>query len=77
MRLKASPRLNRDILLDRLYFQLAEKWMKESRRKKVKEYTEKALEVVIDLGLLESFEIIPAKTTGEAKIIFTINDSFE
>lgn len=77
MRLKASPKLNRDILLDRLHFQLAEKWMKESRRKKVKEYTEKALEVVIDLGLLESFEIIPSKTTGEPKIIFTINEDFE
>ena len=51
--------------------------MKESRRKKVKEYTEKALEVVIDLGLLESFEIIPSKTTGEPKIIFTINEDFE
>lgn len=77
MRLKASPKLNRDILLDRLHFQLAEKWMKESRRKKVKKYTEKALEVVIDLGLLESFEIIPSKTTGEPKIIFTINEDFE
>ena len=51
--------------------------MKESRRKKVKEYTDKALDVVINLGLLKSYKIIASKTTGEPKIIFTINKDFE
>jgi hypothetical protein len=77
MRLQSSPVLPREILLERLYYLLAEKWMKESRRKKVKEYTDKALDVVINLGLLKSYKIIPSKTTGEPKIIFTINKDFE
>ena len=77
MRLQSSPVLPREILLERLYYLLAEKWMKERRRKKVKEYTDKALDVVINLGLLKSYKIIPSKTTGEPKIIFTINKDFE
>ena len=77
MRLQSSPVLPREFLLERLYYLLAEKWMKESRRKKVKEYTDKALDVVINLGLLKSYKIIPSKTTGEPKIIFTINKDFE
>ncbi len=66
-----------DIKLDRLYYLLAEKWMRESRKKKVKEYTEKALETMITLGILESFIIEPAKTTGEPKIVFTLNKDWE
>ena len=66
-----------DIKLDRLYYLLAEKWMRESRKKKVREYTEKALETMITLGILESFIIEPAKTTGEPKIVFTLNKDWE
>ena len=66
-----------EIMLDRLYYLVAEKWMRESRKKKVKEYTEKALEVVIGLGLLESYKIVTAKTTGEPKVVFTLNKDFE
>jgi len=77
MRLLSSPKLPREILLDRLYYQLAEKWMKESRKTKVKQYTEKALETMINLGLLESYKIEKAKTSGEPKVVFTLNDKFE
>ena len=66
-----------DIKLDRLYYLLAEKWMRESRKKKVREYTEKALETMITLGLLESYKIEPAKTTGEPKVVFTLNKDWE
>lgn len=66
-----------EIMLDRLYYLVAEKWMNESRKKKVREYTEKALEVVINLGLLESYKIVKAKTTGEPKVVFTLNKDFE
>ena len=66
-----------DIMLDRLYYLVAEKWMRESRKKKVREYTEKALETMITLGILESFIIEPAKTTGEPKIVFTLNKDWE
>ena len=66
-----------EIMLDRLYYLVAEKWMRESRKKKVKDYTEKALEVVINLGLLESYKIGKAKTTGEPKVVFKLNKDFE
>jgi hypothetical protein len=50
--------------------------MRESRKKKVKEYTDKALETVIALGLLLSYEI-KTGSTGEPKVIFKINKDWE
>jgi hypothetical protein len=46
---------------ERLYYFLCEKWMQEGRRKKVIEYTEKAIETVTALGLITKHEIVPAK----------------
>ena len=77
MRELSSKRYTPEINLDKLYYLLAEKWMRESRKKKVKEYTEKALEVVTGIGLLESYKIVKAKTTGEPKVVFTLNKDFE
>jgi hypothetical protein len=77
MRELSSKRFTPEINLDKLYYLLAEKWMRESRKKKVKEYTEKALEVVTGLGLLESYKIVTAKTTVEPKVVFTLNKDFE
>jgi hypothetical protein len=72
----SSKRYQPEISLDKLYYLLAEKWMRESRKKKVKEYTEKALETVTALGLLLSYEIKTA-STGEPKVIFTLNKEWE
>ena len=72
----SSKRYQPEINLDKLYYLLAEKWMRESRKKKVKEYTEKALETVKALGLLLSYEIKTA-STGEPKIVFTLNKDWE
>ena len=76
MREKALKHYTPEIGLERLYYLLAEKWMRESRKKKVKEYTEKALETVKALGLLLSYEIKTA-STGEPKIVFTLNKDWE
>ena len=76
MRELSSNRYQPEINLDKLYYLLAEKWMRESRKKKVKEYTEKALETVKALGLLLSYEIKTA-STGEPKIVFTLNKDWE
>jgi hypothetical protein len=65
-----------EIGLERLYYLLAEKWMEEGRKKKVKEYTEKALETVKALGLLLSYEI-KTNSTGEPKVVFTLNKEWE
>ncbi len=72
----SSKRYQPEISLDKLYYLLAEKWMRESRKKKVKEYTEKALETVKAMGLLLSYEIKTA-STGEPKIVFTLNKDWE
>ena len=77
MRELSSRRYTPEINLEKLYYLLAEKWMRESRKKKVKEYTEKALEVVIGLGILKNYKIVTAKTTGEPKVVFTLNKDFE
>jgi hypothetical protein len=76
MRELSSKRYKPEINLDKLYYLLAEKWMKESRKTKVKQYTEKAIETVIALGLLLSYEIKTA-STGEPKVVFSLNKDWE
>lgn len=76
MRELSSKRYKPEIYLDKLYYQLNEKWMKESRKKKVKEFTDKALETCMMLGLLISYEI-KTGATGEPKIVFTLNHEWE
>lgn len=76
MRELSSNRLQPEIGLNKLYYLLAEKWMRESRKKKVKEYTEKALETVKALGLLLSYEI-KTGAKGEPKIVFKLNKEWE
>lgn len=72
----SSKRYQPEINLDKLFYLLAEKWMRESRKKKVKEYTEKAIETVKTLGLIETYEITTG-ATGEPKVIFTLNKNWE
>jgi len=67
---------NSEINVERLYYMLNEKWMRESRKKKVKEYVDKALETVKTLGLLLSYEI-KTGATGEPKIVFNINKAWQ
>lgn len=72
----SSKRYKPEIHLDKLYYLLAEKWMRESRKAKVKEYTDKALETVKALGLLLDYKI-ETGATGEPKIIFILNKDWE
>lgn len=77
MRELSSKHYNPEIMLDRLYYLLAEKQMRESRKAKVKKDTGKALETVKKLGLLKSYKTVKAKTTGEPKVVFTLNKDFD
>ena len=72
----SSKRYEPEINMDRLYWMLSEKWMKESRKKKVQEFTDKALETCKALGLLLSFKV-KTGSTGEPKIIFKLNKDWE
>ncbi len=65
-----------DIYLHNLYDLVAEKWMRESRKTKVKKYLEKAIETVKIMGLLEDSKIVRGKT-GEEKMVFYLNKSWE
>ena len=76
MREHSSKRYTPEIGLDKLYYVLAEQWMKESRKKKVKEYTDKAIETIKALGLLISYEIKPG-ATGEPKVVFNLNKEWD
>lgn len=76
MRELSSKRFTPEISQDKLYYLLAEKWMKESRKKKVKEYTDKAIETLIKLGLLLSYET-QIDYKGEPKIVFKLNKNWE
>jgi hypothetical protein len=72
----SSKHYEPEVYLDRLYWIVNEKWMKESRKKKVKEFTDKALETCKTLGLLLSYETKPG-ATGEDKIVFKLNKDWE
>jgi hypothetical protein len=72
----SSKHYKPEINLDKLFYLLAEKWMRESRKTKVKQYTEKALETVKTLGLIETYEI-KTGATGEPKVVFTLNKDWE
>lgn len=65
-----------EIGLEKLYYLLHEKWMKEGRKKKVREYTERAISTVTKMGLLESHQVTSG-STGDPKVIFTLNRDFK
>ncbi len=66
----------REITKDRLSYLLAEKYMNESRKKRVNEEILKAIETCKNLGILLSWELVTGKT-GEPKYIFKLNKNWE
>jgi len=72
----SSKRYTPEVGFDRLYYTVAEKWMKEGRKKKVKEFLDKALETMTNLGLLLSYEV-KTGATGEPKIVFKLNKNWD
>lgn len=76
MREHTQKRYTPEISQDRLYWLLHEKWMRESRKKKVREGANKALNTMINLGLLERYEVTKNKA-GEPKIVLHLNKEWE
>jgi len=72
----SAKRYSPKIALHRLYYKLNEKWMREGRKKRVKEFTDIALETVKRLGLLLDYKIEPSKANGELIVIFSLNKDF-
>lgn len=61
-----------EIYLETLYNTLAAKWMQESRKKKVRTETDKAVEICKRLGLLKEWTEVQGKN-GELKAVFSVN----
>ena len=61
------------ITLERLYHTIAEKYMGEKRKKKVRDFTDKALRTAKALGIITSWETYPNEKTGESMIRFYLN----
>ncbi len=76
MREISSKRKKSEIGLEKLYYLLNEKWMNESRKKRVKEGTEKAIETVKNMELITSHEIT-TNVKGEAKVVFHLNKAWK
>lgn len=76
MREISSKRKKSEIGLEKLYYLLNEKWMNESRKKRVKEGTEKAIETVKNMELITSYEIT-TNVKGEPKVVFHLNKAWK
>ena len=76
MREKSSKHKAPEMMEENLYRMLAEKSMKEGRKRKVRQAFEKAVETSMQLGLLKSWERTQGKT-GENKIVFHLNMDWE
>ncbi len=76
MRSLSAKTYTTKITAERLYWLVHEKFMKESRKARVKKDLEKAIQALMKLELLKSYEIEPSKTTGEPMYIFIINKDF-
>ena len=76
MREMSNKRYESTMSLDKFYWMLNDKWMKEGRKKKTKEYADKAIETMKTLGLLQemAFEKLDS---GEEKITFFLNKNWE
>jgi len=72
----SSKHYSPEIYLERLQYMVADKWMKESRKKKVQEYLQKAIETCEALGIIESYET-KTGATGAPLMVFTLNKSWE
>jgi hypothetical protein len=72
----SSKRYKPEIYLERLQYMVAEKWMKESRKTKVKEYLQKAIETCEALGIIESYET-KTGATGAPLMVFYLNKEWE
>lgn len=73
----SSKRYTPEIGLDKLPFVLGfDKWIKEGRKAKIKAYTEKAIECVINLELVEKVDY-QTDSKGGKKIIFSLNKEWE
>jgi len=75
MREKSQKVYTYKIYQSKLFYKVAEKYMRQSRKKLVKRYLDKSIETVKKLGLLQSLEIITG-STGEPLYIFNINKDF-
>lgn len=64
------------ISLEKLLWRLGDDMMKQGRKKLVREHTQKAIDTMVALGLLMSWELKPSDATGELIYHFLLNREF-
>lgn len=69
---RSNKRYTSEIGLEKLYYTLADNYMRQQKKGRVKKHTEKALITCIEIGLLQSYRYEELRT-GAPKIVFNIN----
>lgn len=72
----ASSRAEVTISQEKLLWRLADDMMKESRKSLVKKQTLKAIETMVAMGLLRSWELKPSQISGEMIYYFSLDQDF-
>lgn len=71
----SADRFRTEINEENLLLLLTDKYVKGNRKKKAQEFTLKAIETMIKIGILEKFKISPNKTGGN-KYVFELNKTW-
>jgi len=67
---------NPEITEKNLLYAIAGNYMQQSRKKLAKQSVTKAIQTMLDIGLLESYDYVDAKTGGK-KYVFKLNKNFK
>jgi hypothetical protein len=71
----SSKRFRCEIGLEKLYWQLSEKWAQEGRKKLIHSYFERGVDTCQKIGLLKTYTIERNKN-GEPKVVFFLNEQW-
>lgn len=73
---KGSQSFTSEIGVEKLYYTLASKWMKASRKKHIKTHLRKAISTAKKLNLIDRHRTVKG-SNGKQKIIFTLSKSWQ
>jgi hypothetical protein len=71
----SSKRFKCEIGLEKLYWQLSEKCVKQRNKKRIQTYLEKSVEAMKRLGLLNEY-LLETNKKGEPKAVFILNENW-
>lgn len=72
IRQRSTKTYHLEIYQDKLFSTLCPEYVKKGRRKLAGEFTKRAIDSMVMLGILQKWEVVPG-STGQPKILLTIN----